>query len=92
MARLGQRFDEVLPVNVVQEYSLAPVAAAHDVIHGASILDAQLAGHGRLVMASGASGNQKNDPNYDPFEGPHPGRAGSPLNPHEGHRQPEGRS
>ena len=45
LARLGQRLDEVLPVHVVQENLLPPVATAHHVIHGPRILDAQLARH-----------------------------------------------
>ena len=47
LAGLSQGFNEVLPVNVVQEYLLAPVALAHNVIHGPGVLNAQFARHGR---------------------------------------------
>ena len=45
LARFGQGFDEVLPVNIVGEYPLLPVAAAHHMIHGTRILNAQFAWH-----------------------------------------------
>ena len=47
LAGLSQGFNEVLPVNVVREYLLAPVASAHNVIHGPGVLNAQFARHGR---------------------------------------------
>ena len=33
LAVLGQRFQEILPVNVIQEYILTSVTPAHDMIH-----------------------------------------------------------
>jgi len=46
LAGLGQGFNKVLPINVVQKYLLAPVATPHDVIHCAGVLDAQFPRHG----------------------------------------------
>src|SRR5438034_1163018 len=63
LAGLSQGFNEVLPVNVVQEYLLAPVASAHNVIHGSGVLNAQFARHGPLIPAS-RSPATKNNPNY----------------------------
>src|SRR5438067_51995 len=45
LASLSQRLQEVLPINVVQVDFLAPIAPAHDVIHGPWILDAHLPRH-----------------------------------------------
>ena len=45
LAGFGQGLDEILPVHIVQGYVLPPVTAAHDVVNGARIFDASLAGH-----------------------------------------------
>ncbi|MCZ7636423.1 MAG: hypothetical protein M5U12_10605 [Verrucomicrobia bacterium] len=44
--RLGQRFQQALPVRVVSEDGFASVASIHDVVDRAGVLDSQLAGHG----------------------------------------------
>lgn len=33
LAGLGQRLEKILPIHVIQENVLAPISAAHDVIH-----------------------------------------------------------
>jgi hypothetical protein len=45
LARFRQRFEKILPVHILQENSLAPVALAHDVRHRRRILDSHLAWH-----------------------------------------------
>ncbi len=52
-ASLGKSFNEAMAVHIVLEDRLAPVAAIHDVVDRAGILDAQLAGHdGRVARAA----------------------------------------
>jgi len=63
LAGLSQGFNEVLPVNVVQEYLLPPLASAHNVIHGPGVLNAQFARHGRQYQLH-VPLQQKNNPNY----------------------------
>jgi hypothetical protein len=46
LARLGQRFQEILAVNIIEVDVLPPVAAAHDVIHRSGIFNAHLSWHG----------------------------------------------
>jgi hypothetical protein len=46
LAAFGQCLEEVLAVNVVGEDVFAAVAPAHDVVHGARVLDAHLARDG----------------------------------------------
>lgn len=51
-AHLGKGFDPSLAglmIRMVPEYRLAPVAAIHDVVDPAGILDAELAGHDARV-------------------------------------------
>lgn len=38
-ARFRQCLDEIVPVHIVEEYVLASIAAAHDVVGGGGILD-----------------------------------------------------
>jgi hypothetical protein len=45
LAGFRQRLEKILPVHIVQENILPPVAAAHDMVHGARILNAQFAWH-----------------------------------------------
>ena len=45
LASLSQGLDEILPVHIVEEDSLAPVAAAHKMIHRTRVLEAQGARH-----------------------------------------------
>jgi hypothetical protein len=44
-ACFGKRGEEALPIGVVFEDGLAPIATAHEVINRAWILNPQLAGH-----------------------------------------------
>src|SRR5687768_18375338 len=46
LAGFGQRFEEIMTANVVEEDILAPIAAAHQVVNGTRKLDSKLAGHG----------------------------------------------
>ena len=39
LTRLGQGFEEVLPVNVVQENGFAPIPVTHDMVKGTGKLD-----------------------------------------------------
>jgi hypothetical protein len=64
LARFGQRLDEVLPVHVIQEDLLAPVATAHHLIHRPRILDAQLARHGGIIQPCCNEYQSQNDPSY----------------------------
>jgi hypothetical protein len=51
-ARLAQRLDETLVIQLVLKDQLAPVTAIHDVVDRAGIFDSQLAGHaGRVPCA-----------------------------------------
>ena len=45
-ARLPERFQKALPIRVIFENGFAAVAAIHDVVNRAWILDSELAGHG----------------------------------------------
>jgi hypothetical protein len=45
LARLGQGFKKILPVNVVQENVFAPVTPIHHTVNGAGEPDPQLARH-----------------------------------------------
>jgi hypothetical protein len=42
---LAERLEEPLSIQIVVENGFAPIAAIHDVVDGAGILDAQLATH-----------------------------------------------
>jgi hypothetical protein len=44
-ARLAQRLEEQLPVVIVPENRLSPIAPCHHVIEGSGILNANAAGH-----------------------------------------------
>ncbi len=48
-ARLGERLDEAAAIRVVLADWFSPVAAIHDVINRAGILDSQLAGHASFM-------------------------------------------
>ena len=63
-ARLRQRDDEQLPILVSEKDRLTPVAAIHDVINRAGILDSQLAGHAGRVALAPSCVNIKNRPLY----------------------------
>ena len=39
LAGFGQGFEEIMTIDVVEEYILAPIAAAHQVVDGARELD-----------------------------------------------------
>jgi hypothetical protein len=43
--RLGQSLEEALPIRVILENGLAPVAAIHDVVKRAWILNSEFASH-----------------------------------------------
>ena len=45
LTRLSQRFEEVLPIHVVEVNVIPAVSPAHDMVDGARILDSQLAWH-----------------------------------------------
>jgi hypothetical protein len=45
----GQRFKEILSVQVSQENLFAPVPATHHVINGSWVLNSQLPWHGALL-------------------------------------------
>ena len=47
--RLAEGFEEALPVLVVEEDGFPAVAAVHDVVDGAGVLDSEFAGHERRV-------------------------------------------
>ena len=46
LAGLGQSLEKVVAVHVIQENVISPIASAHDVVHCAGVLHAQLARHG----------------------------------------------
>src|SRR5438874_820848 len=54
-ASLGQRLEEPLTVQIVVENGFAPIAAIHDVVDGAGILDAQLATHAPSLLQAATS-------------------------------------
>jgi hypothetical protein len=45
MTGLRKRLDEVLPVHIIEEYILATIAPAHEVVNRSGILNSRLAGH-----------------------------------------------
>lgn len=45
LAGLGEGFEEIVAVHVIQENFSPPVPPAHDVVQGTGILNAQLARH-----------------------------------------------
>ena len=58
-AGLREGFEETPAVEVVLEDGFAAVAAAHDVVNGAGVLDAKFAGHAGRLRASAESVNRK---------------------------------
>jgi len=46
LADFGEGLKEILPVDIIQKNVLPPVSPAHNVVHRARILDAQLPRHG----------------------------------------------
>jgi hypothetical protein len=50
LAGLAQSFEEVLTVLVIGKYLFATIAAVHDVVKRAGILNAQLAGHRQKLI------------------------------------------
>ena len=51
-ARLAQRLDETLAIRVIHKDLLTPVAAIHEMVDRAGILDSQLAGHYSVLAAA----------------------------------------
>ena len=51
LARVAQGFQEQLPVAVVQENGLPPIAAVHDVVNRTRILHSELPGHSAGQLA-----------------------------------------
>jgi hypothetical protein len=49
LASLREGLQEILAIDVIQENVLLPITAAHDVINGIFVLDAQLSGHGATL-------------------------------------------
>jgi hypothetical protein len=49
MTRLRKRLNEVLPVHIIEEYILATIAPAHEVVNRSGILNSRLTGHPRIV-------------------------------------------
>jgi hypothetical protein len=45
LARLSQRFDKIMAVNIVQENVFAPVPATHDVVTGVGQFHSKFARH-----------------------------------------------
>ena len=54
-AGLAQRLEEPLPIQIVLENGFASIAAIHDVVDGAGILDAQLATHAPALPQAATS-------------------------------------
>ena len=54
-ACLTQRGEEPLPISLVANNRLAPIAAVHDVVHGAGVLDAKFARHTPCSIASSSA-------------------------------------
>jgi hypothetical protein len=49
LAGLGQGLDEIMPIHIVQEDLIPPVATTHEMIHGPRVFKAEFARHaGRL--------------------------------------------
>src|SRR5437867_3419256 len=48
LTRLGEVFEKILPVHVVEENILAAVATVHDVVNGTWVLDTELPWHERI--------------------------------------------
>ena len=55
LAGLGQSLEKVVAVHVIQENVVSPIPSAHDVVHCAGVLDAQLVRHG-MRTDQGCSG------------------------------------
>jgi len=49
LAPLGQSFEKVLPINVINENVLPPIPSVHDVVNCARIFDSHRARHARKV-------------------------------------------
>jgi len=45
LARFGQRLEEILPIHIIQENVLSPVAPTHHMVNRPGILDSNLARH-----------------------------------------------
>ncbi len=50
-AGLAERFEKAFQVVVVEEGSFPAVAAVHDGVEGARVLDSEFAGHARLAVS-----------------------------------------
>ena len=86
LARFRQRFEKILPVHILQENSLAPVALAHDVRHRRRILDSHLAWHQAISCGMPPHKSSQNhtflwiDPFFHgPLHQKHAAGAGRPL-------------
>ena len=64
LASLGQGFQKILPVDVVQKNVLAAVAAAHDVVNSAWVFHPDFAGHGSNHSKFIPIRPSKNEPCY----------------------------
>ena len=69
-ASLVQCLDEPMPIHIILEDRLAPVAAIHQVVDRAGILDSQFARHDRKVTRAAPSVDIKNWPLYGLYEPP----------------------
>ena len=74
LTRLGQGFEKVLPIHVIQKDVFAAVATAHHMINGIGIFDSDLARHFRDKRSFPRSHESRNEPCYgltplwvDPF-------------------------
>ena len=52
LAGLGQRLQEILPVNIIHENILAPVSPVYDVVNDVRILHSHRARHGPMMPNS----------------------------------------
>ena len=59
LAGLGQRFDEIMPIHIIQKNGFLSITPAHDVIHSARIFNTSLAWHGLTLCQRPAPVNHK---------------------------------
>jgi hypothetical protein len=68
LAGFSQRFEEIMPVNVVEKDILAPIAAAHQVVNRTRKLNSKLAGHwSAFKLRAHLRKEESNSLRTDPF-------------------------
>jgi hypothetical protein len=64
LARLGERFEKILPIHIIVVYVLAPIPSTHYVMDRSRIINSQLTGHASISPLSPQFVKPQNEPGY----------------------------